>query len=36
VRDGLFWSLTLEAGLKHVKASIEWLEESIRKIEESE
>ncbi|HUW66177.1 MAG TPA: PadR family transcriptional regulator [Spirochaetia bacterium] len=33
-RDGLFWRLTLDAGLKHVTASIEWLEESIRKIEE--
>ncbi len=32
-REGLFWGLTLEAGIKQNKASIEWLEEAISKIE---
>lgn len=34
-REGLFWGLTLEAGIKHQKACIEWLEESIKKIEDN-
>jgi len=33
-REGLFWGLTLEAGIKYQKAWIEWLEESIKKIED--
>ncbi|GBF35094.1 transcriptional regulator [Desulfocucumis palustris] len=32
-REGLFWGLTLEAGIKSKKAWIEWLEEAIAKVE---
>ncbi len=32
-QEGLFWGLTLEAGIKQKKAWIEWLEEAIVKIE---
>ncbi len=31
-QEGLFWGLTLEAGIKQKKAWIEWLEETIEKI----
>lgn len=34
-REGLFWGLTLEAGIKTKKAWIEWLEEAIKKIEDN-
>ncbi len=33
-REGLFWGLTLEAGINITKAWIEWLEEAIKKIED--
>ena len=32
-REGLYWGLTLEAGIKTERAWIEWLEEAITKIE---
>lgn len=32
-REGLYWGLTLEAGIKQEKTWIEWLEEAIKKIE---
>lgn len=32
-REGLFWELTLDAGIKTKEAWIEWLEEAIKKIE---
>jgi len=35
-REGLFWDLTLEAGVKLKKAWIEWLEAAIKKIENNE
>ncbi|MBU0511400.1 MAG: PadR family transcriptional regulator [Chloroflexi bacterium] len=33
VREGVFWSLTLEMGVKYEQGWIEWCEESIEKIE---
>ncbi len=32
-REGFFWGLTLEAGIKYEQGWIEWCEEAIRKIE---
>ena len=32
-RVGFFWNLTVDAGLKHHNAGIEWIEEAIDKIE---
>jgi DNA-binding PadR family transcriptional regulator len=32
-REGFFWDLTVDAGLKHCNAGIEWIEAAIDKIE---
>ena len=33
-REALFWGLTVDSGIKHSQASIEWIEDAIRRIEE--
>ncbi|MEA3439326.1 MAG: PadR family transcriptional regulator, partial [Chloroflexota bacterium] len=33
VREGVFWSLTLDMGIKNEQGWIEWCEEAIEKIE---
>lgn len=32
-REGVFWELTLEAGIEHEKASIRWCKKAIEKVE---
>ncbi len=32
-REGFFWDLTVDAGLMHCSAGIEWIEEAIDEIE---
>jgi DNA-binding PadR family transcriptional regulator len=32
-REGLFWSLTLDADIRHRQASLDWVEDAIRQIE---
>jgi DNA-binding PadR family transcriptional regulator len=31
-KDAVFWEMTLDAGIRHGKAAVEWLEESIGKV----